>query len=264
MQTINKDSFTLVQWPDIQYLMHLHGFRKNAYLVNDEEGMEQFGSSAYFVRTDWLEKNTSCKADIVADIKKALSSFRGQRVVINKDYTFPGDGADQPGFEALESVDDKGATYRREYFSLIWIPTALNFDSHCKEDDLLIHLLTPDTMNMDRVIILHPDGTADMKIIDRAERERTFIKVDIPQEEFALLLKVIKSKQLDETKKLQSDAKVFYNDIDRCITDLIKARTSHNETAERKALSTMEGIMVGVQQELTCLNDYFKRQLQNN
>ena len=31
------------------------GFEENSYLVNDEQGIEDFGSSAYFVDEEWLE-----------------------------------------------------------------------------------------------------------------------------------------------------------------------------------------------------------------
>lgn len=46
--------YTVVQWPEIQEFMVLEGFNEHAYLVNDAKGMEDFGSSAYFVEYDWL------------------------------------------------------------------------------------------------------------------------------------------------------------------------------------------------------------------
>lgn len=46
--------FVPVCWPEIQDLMHMHGFEQNAFLINDEKGMERFGSSAYFVSAEWL------------------------------------------------------------------------------------------------------------------------------------------------------------------------------------------------------------------
>ena len=54
----NTDKYEVVCWPNIQYLMEMEGFRENSYLINDEKGLEEFGSSAYFVNCDWLEKNT--------------------------------------------------------------------------------------------------------------------------------------------------------------------------------------------------------------
>ena len=51
---MKKDTYEIVTWPEIQALMDLEGFRENAFLVNDEKGMEAFGSSAYFVSSEWL------------------------------------------------------------------------------------------------------------------------------------------------------------------------------------------------------------------
>lgn len=48
--------YEVVTWPDVQELMTIDGFRENSYLVNDEKGIEDFGSSAYFVSVDWLEE----------------------------------------------------------------------------------------------------------------------------------------------------------------------------------------------------------------
>ena len=41
-------------WPEIQHYMELPGFDENAYLINDDHGIDDFGSSAYFVDEDWL------------------------------------------------------------------------------------------------------------------------------------------------------------------------------------------------------------------
>lgn len=46
--------YEVITWPRIQELMTLEGFRENSYLINDEKGMKDFGSSAYFVDIDWL------------------------------------------------------------------------------------------------------------------------------------------------------------------------------------------------------------------
>jgi len=48
--------YVAVRWPDSQDLMELEGFRENSYLINDEKGIKDFGSSAYFVDADWLAK----------------------------------------------------------------------------------------------------------------------------------------------------------------------------------------------------------------
>lgn len=36
--------------------MEIEGFRDNSYLINDEKGLEEYGSSAYFVNTKLLDK----------------------------------------------------------------------------------------------------------------------------------------------------------------------------------------------------------------
>lgn len=41
--------FVVVQWPDVQELMEESWFREEAILINDEKGLDKFGSSAYFV-----------------------------------------------------------------------------------------------------------------------------------------------------------------------------------------------------------------------
>lgn len=46
--------YVVVTWPDSQNLMEVEGFEDNSYLINDEKGMEDFGSSAYFVSVEWL------------------------------------------------------------------------------------------------------------------------------------------------------------------------------------------------------------------
>ena len=41
--------YVVIQWPDIQAFMEYPEFATDCFLVNDERGMEVFGSSAYFV-----------------------------------------------------------------------------------------------------------------------------------------------------------------------------------------------------------------------
>lgn len=50
-------TYTVVTWPEVQLLMDLEGFKEHSYLINDEQGLNDFGSSAYFVETEWLSKN---------------------------------------------------------------------------------------------------------------------------------------------------------------------------------------------------------------
>lgn len=51
-----KELFEVVAFPDVQFLMDKEGFRENSHLINDDLGLELYGSSAYFVNTEWLEK----------------------------------------------------------------------------------------------------------------------------------------------------------------------------------------------------------------
>lgn len=50
------DLYTVVTWPDSQELMDKEGFNAHCYLINDDKGMEEFGSSAYFVNKEWLDR----------------------------------------------------------------------------------------------------------------------------------------------------------------------------------------------------------------
>lgn len=47
--------YVVISWPEIQNYMDLDGFEENSYLVNDDKGIDDFGSSAYFVDEDWLD-----------------------------------------------------------------------------------------------------------------------------------------------------------------------------------------------------------------
>lgn len=57
--------YRVITWPEIQDLMVEDGFKEHSYLINDNKGMEDFGSSAYFVDTDWyqdlIDERRSCK-----------------------------------------------------------------------------------------------------------------------------------------------------------------------------------------------------------
>ena len=58
---MDKDTFEVVCWPESQMLMELDGFEENSYLVNDDKGLLEFGSSAYFVNRKWLEEKVNIK-----------------------------------------------------------------------------------------------------------------------------------------------------------------------------------------------------------
>ena len=50
-------TYTVVTWPEVQLLMNLKDFEKHSYLISDEQGLADSGSSAYFGETGWLLKN---------------------------------------------------------------------------------------------------------------------------------------------------------------------------------------------------------------
>ena len=58
---MDKDTFEVVCWPESQMLIELDGFEENSYLVNDDRGLLEFGSSAYFVNRKWLEEKVNIK-----------------------------------------------------------------------------------------------------------------------------------------------------------------------------------------------------------
>ena len=58
---MDKETFEVVCWPESQMLMELDGFEENSYLVNDDRGLLEFGSSAYFVNRKWLEEKVNIK-----------------------------------------------------------------------------------------------------------------------------------------------------------------------------------------------------------
>ena len=53
---MDKDTFEVVCWPESQMLMELDGFVENSNLIDDDKGVLEFGSSAYFVNRKWLEE----------------------------------------------------------------------------------------------------------------------------------------------------------------------------------------------------------------
>ena len=58
---MDKETFEVVCWPESQMLMELDGFEENSYLVNDDRGLLEFGSSAFFVNRKWREENGNIK-----------------------------------------------------------------------------------------------------------------------------------------------------------------------------------------------------------
>ena len=52
----NRDLFTVVCWPEVQFLMSNPDFNANAVLINNNEMYDEYGSSAYLVRISWLNE----------------------------------------------------------------------------------------------------------------------------------------------------------------------------------------------------------------
>lgn len=49
----------VVCWPDSQALMGRNGFHSHSRLINGEEGLTKYGSSAYLVESKWLNDTTT-------------------------------------------------------------------------------------------------------------------------------------------------------------------------------------------------------------
>lgn len=54
MFEMDENTFTVIPFPDIQDYQDLDGFDENSTLINDGPLMEEYGSSAYMVRCNWL------------------------------------------------------------------------------------------------------------------------------------------------------------------------------------------------------------------
>jgi len=52
----NRDLFKVVCWPDVQLLFSEPDFNANAVLINNKEMYDEYGNSAYLVRTSWLNQ----------------------------------------------------------------------------------------------------------------------------------------------------------------------------------------------------------------
>ena len=48
--------YVVITWPEIQFYMDKIGFKENSYLICDDKGIDDFGSSAYFVCIDWIKE----------------------------------------------------------------------------------------------------------------------------------------------------------------------------------------------------------------
>lgn len=52
----------IVTWAESQYLLELPKYRDHCQLINDIEGLEKYGSSAYVVETAWLNEMRETKS----------------------------------------------------------------------------------------------------------------------------------------------------------------------------------------------------------
>ena len=50
------EKYVVVRWPESQELMEEKGFESHSYLISDEDGIEDFGNSAFFVEEKWYKK----------------------------------------------------------------------------------------------------------------------------------------------------------------------------------------------------------------
>ena len=50
------EKYIAISWPESQELMDKEGFESNSYLINDDRGLEDFGSQAYFVDELWYDR----------------------------------------------------------------------------------------------------------------------------------------------------------------------------------------------------------------
>ena len=49
--------FTVVTWPESQALMELPDFHEHCHLINNPEGLSQFGPQAYMCEISWLNEH---------------------------------------------------------------------------------------------------------------------------------------------------------------------------------------------------------------
>lgn len=49
------EKFVVIQFPESQTLSEIEGFEEHCHLINDDSGLEQYGSCAYFVEEQWAK-----------------------------------------------------------------------------------------------------------------------------------------------------------------------------------------------------------------
>lgn len=55
-----------------------------------------------------------------------------------------------------------------------------------------------------------------------------------------------------------SSSQSLYNDIDNCITELLRARVNKNVSKEQECLCKMESLTISTMQQLSVLIDYIE------
>ena len=51
-----EPDYNVITWPDIQNYMNIDGFEEHSILLNSEEEIKKYGSSAYLIEYKWLKK----------------------------------------------------------------------------------------------------------------------------------------------------------------------------------------------------------------
>lgn len=49
--------YIVIEFPESQYLFNIEDWKEHCHLINDDEGINKYGSSAYFVEEDWYNKH---------------------------------------------------------------------------------------------------------------------------------------------------------------------------------------------------------------
>ena len=63
-----------------------------------------------------------------------------------------------------------------------------------------------------------------------------------------------------EKAKVIESIEELYQDLDKCVTDIVRARLNKDAIAEGRALFSMEGLIVACMQELSFIHDYLKKE----
>ena len=91
---IKTPKYIVVLWPEVQDLMELEGFREHSYLINDDQGLNDFGSSAYFVDELWLTEVSRLNCNnqiikIISDYVKNNPDIRFIQALYNLNIIIP-------------------------------------------------------------------------------------------------------------------------------------------------------------------------------